>query len=106
MREQNTSRDTAKKLVYLSEIRDRDNAPDIPDGTLVKIDAAKILASRGDKNSNYLTYVKENRNNTFRVSRDDPKATKTMVVLDGDTTKPRWLWFVGDLITLREETNV
>lgn len=102
MREQHISRENAKKLVYLSEIRDRDNAPDLPDGTAVKIDAAKILASRGTKNSKYLTFVKENRDKVFHVSRDDPKANASMVVLDGDETEPRWLWWCGDLIAVKD----
>lgn len=106
MKEQNISRSTAKKLVYLSELRDKASAPDIPDGTAVKIDAARILSVHGKKNPKYLGFVKENRDKVFYVSRNDAKSTQTMVVLDGDLTEPRWLFHVSDLIVVREESNV
>ena len=106
MKEQNISRKNAKKLVYLSEIRDRDNAPDIPDGTAVKIDAAKILSVHGKKNPKYLEFIKENRGKIFHVSRDDPKANNTMVVLVEDQTPVKWLWHTSDLIVVKEDANV
>jgi len=106
MKEQNISRSTAKKLVYLSELRDKANAPEIPDGTAVKIDAARILANHGNKLTNYLTYVKEHRGEVFHVSRDDPKANNAMVVLTEDKTPVKWLWHTSDLIVVKEGNDV
>lgn len=106
MKEQDISRANAKKLVYLSGLRDKENAPDIPDGTAVKIDAARILSVHGKKNPKYLEFIKENRGKLFHVSRDDPKATNTIVVLEEDPTEIKWLFHVSDLIVVKEESNV
>lgn len=106
MREHHTSRANAKKVIYLAELRDKENAPDIPDGTAVKINAARILSNHGNKLTNYLTYVKEHRNEVFHVSRDDPKANKTMVVFAEDQTPVKWMWHTSDLIVVKEETDV
>jgi len=106
MKEQNISRSTAKKLVYLSELRDKANAPDILDGTAVKINAARILANHGNKLTNYLTYVKEHRNEVFHVSHDDPKANSSMVILAEDDSPVKWLFHTSDLIVVKEESNV
>ena len=106
MKEQNISRSAAKKLVYLSELRDKANAPEIPDGTAVKIDAARILANHGNKLTNYLTYVKEHRGEVFHVSRDDPKANNAMVVFTEDKTPVKWLWHTSDLIVVKEGNDV
>lgn len=107
MRENNASRENAKKLVYLSEVRDKKSAPDLPDGTAVKIDAAKCLAVKGDskKNPKYVEFIQANRGKVFHVSRDDPKATSTIVVLEEDESTPRWLWWCGDLIVIKEEPD-
>ncbi len=106
MKEQNISRSTAKKLVYLSELRDKANAPEIPDGTAVKIDTARILANHGNKLTNYLTFVKESRGKVFHVSRDDQKANNAMVVLKEDDSPIKWLFHTSDLIVVKEESNV
>lgn len=105
MKEHGTSRENAKKLVYLSEVRDKDNAPELPDGAAVKIDVAKCLAVKGNvkKNPNYLTFVKENRGKLFHVSRDDPKCSQSIVVLEEDTSPVKFLFWTGDLIRIMEE---
>ena len=102
MNAQHIPRDKAKKLVYLQELRDREYAPEIPDGTPVKINAARILASMKGLNNKYIEFVKENRDKVFHVSRDDTKANNAMVVLDGDTSEKRWLFHTSDLIVVKE----
>lgn len=106
MKKQHIDRQKAKQLVYLSEVRDAENAPDIPTGTTVKLDTSKILSVTGDKNKNYLSFIKRNRNKVFHVSRDDPKATSTVVVLEEDDSPKKWLFWTGDLIVVEEESNV
>ena len=81
-------------------------AREIPDGTAVKIDAARILANHGNKLTNYLTYVKEHRGEVFHVSRDDPKANNAMVVFAEDKTPVKWLWHTSDLIVVKEGNDV
>ena len=106
MKKQSIDRKKAKQLVYLSEIRETGSAPEIPTGTAVKLDAAKILATMGNKNENYLTFVKENRKKLFHVSRDDPKTAPTIVTLKEDDSPKKWLFWTGDLIVVKEENDV
>ena len=106
MKSQNIDRQKAKQLVYLAEVRDAENAPDIPTGTAVKLNASKILATMGSKSENYLTFVKENRGKLFHVSRDDPKAAPTIVTLKEDDSPKKWLFWTGDLIVVKEENDV
>lgn len=106
MKSQNIDRQKAKQLVYLAEVRDAENAPDIPTGTAVKLNASKILATMKSGNSNYVKFVRENRKKLFHISRDDPRATAAIVVLQEDDGPKKWLFHTSDLIVVKEETNV
>lgn len=114
MRKHKISREAAKRSVAAWEtmktVKEEHNDPelrqqvqDFADGTAVKINVDQILSEPTEKNENYLAFLQANRDRIFHVSRDDPKASETIVTLEEDTTKPHWLWSTINLIPVEED---
>lgn len=73
-------------------------------GSKVKLKYNQIIARKDwDKLSkNYKTFVEENKDVEFTIEETDAKNLFKMVSLREDTTDPKWLFWVGDLILLED----
>lgn len=101
-------KDQAKKMVYLQDIREGNKEGSrLTDGTAVKIDVSRCLAVKGDKEKNpkYVEFVKANAGRVFHVQHQADKPDSSIVELLEDLTEPKWLFWEGDLIKIKEELN-
>lgn len=83
------------------------NETKIPDGAKVKLNVDQITARKDyrSKLPAYQDFVVRNRNTVFTARRVWPMKRHSFLELEEDTTKPKWLWWDGDLIVVEEEST-
>ena len=77
----------------------------IPEGTKVKIDVEKLQKEKtyNKRNVKWREFIENNKDTIFTVEYDrDKKDNPKMVCLKEDTSPVKWLFFVGDLIVIKE----
>ena len=77
----------------------------IPEGTKVKIDVEKLQKEKtyNKRNVKWREFIENNKDTVFTVEYDENKKDNPkMVCLKEDTSPVKWLFFVGDLIVLKE----
>jgi len=94
--------DTKKLEDFMArtKIYDEKNKP-IPEGVKVKLDIDEIMAQPDYLNltEKYRTWVESHQNDVFTVEYEEKYGrVPKLVVLKEDTTKPQWIFWVGDLI--------
>jgi hypothetical protein len=80
---------------------------ELPEGTLVKLKADKILSKKEELSEQYIQWVESNRNKIFTCEKDPtlPKDSKR-VVLKEDESNPKWIFHVTDLELVLDEKDV
>lgn len=77
----------------------------IPEGTKVKIDVEKLQKEKtyNKRNVKWKEFIENNKDTIFTVEYDENKKDNPkMVCLKEDTSPVKWLFFVGDLIVVKE----
>ena len=77
----------------------------IPEGTKVKIDVEKLQKEKtyNKRNVKWKEFIENNKDTVFTVEYDENKKDNPkMVCLKEDTSPVKWLFFIGDLIVIKE----
>lgn len=79
----------------------------LKEGDKVRLNYDKIIKEKGyeERLDGYRDFVENNKDTIFTVAYDGKfKNTKepTIVTLAEDTNDPKWLWYVNDLILVKE----
>ena len=91
-----------KRGIYLPYM-DAVNVAMYNDGDKVKINYQQITGRKDWKRklSNYKQFVKDNKDKIFTIVKDSKY--NAFVTLQEDTTDPKWMFWVGDLIKTEED---
>ena len=83
----------------------------IPEGTKVKLNYDRIMEHKDELSEKYIKWVTEHKNDIFTVEFDPLKKEKqtadynSFVQFVEDETKPKWLFWAGDLIPVEGQTR-
>lgn len=89
-----------QEIIRLIELKERSFVrKPLDEGDKVKIDVEKIKSRKDYENmrNEYKLFIENNTNVIFTVEFDPKYQDHTLVVLKEDETKPKWLWWEGDL---------
>lgn len=80
---------------------------ELPEGTLVKLKADRILEKKTELSENYIKWVEDNRDKVFTCEKDPSLVNDSKrVVLKEDTTEPKWIFHVSDLELVLDEKEI
>ena len=69
------------------------------EGSKVKLNYEKIISQKNDKTENYLMFVENNKDKIFTIEYDENHQDNPSVFcLKEDTTSPKWLFNINNLI--------
>lgn len=93
----NATVDAALKLMKLDEMKSKR----LEDGQRVRIDVDKIIGRKAPLSERFREFIDEHKKDVFTVEQNTTDY-KYIVTLAEDTSEPKWLWHVDDLIVVEE----
>lgn len=80
---------------------------ELPEGTLVKLKADRILDKKQELSETYIKWVEDNRDKVFTCEKDPSLGDDSKrVVLKEDETEPKWIFHVSDLELVLDEKEI